>query len=327
MSRAHMEIAVVGELSGALLDEVEKAVIGKRPVLELTLTSILANGHILIEDLPGLAKTLLARSFAAAAGLDFNRVQFTPDLMPMDITGSLVLDPDTGRPEFRHGPVFANLLLADEVNRAPAKTQAALLEAMQERQVTTDGVSRRLGPPFLVIATQNPIEYEGTYPLPEAQVDRFMVRARLGYPSRESEWDVLHQRALRGSDDVDLDVVIDRHTLLAMQALVETVHVSESVGKYMVDLVAATRASGRVRVGSSPRGSLALMKLSRARAAMSGRSFVLPDDVQGVAVAALAHRLILRPEFWAQDLSEERVVEECLAQVPTPPAHPTDHMP
>ncbi|MGA8040261.1 MAG: MoxR family ATPase [Acidimicrobiia bacterium] len=327
MSRAQMEMAGVGELSGALLDEVEKAVIGKRPVLELTLTSILANGHILIEDLPGLAKTLLARSFAAAAGLDFNRVQFTPDLMPMDITGSLVLDPDTGRPEFRHGPVFANLLLADEVNRAPAKTQAALLEAMQERQVTTDGVSRRLGPPFLVIATQNPIEYEGTYPLPEAQVDRFMVRTRLGYPSRESEWDVLHQRALRGSDDVDLDVVIDRHTLLAMQALVETVHVSESVGKYMVDLVAATRASGRVRVGSSPRGSLALMKLSRARAAMSGRSFVLPDDVQEVAVAALAHRLILRPEFWAQDLSEERVVEECLAQVPTPPAHPTDHMP
>ncbi|MGA7096838.1 MAG: MoxR family ATPase [Acidimicrobiia bacterium] len=327
MSRAQMEMAGVGELSGALLDEVEKAVIGKRPVLELTLTSILANGHILIEDLPGLAKTLLARSFAAAAGLDFNRVQFTPDLMPMDITGSLVLDPDTGRPEFRHGPVFANLLLADEVNRAPAKTQAALLEAMQERQVTTDGVSRRLGPPFLVIATQNPIEYEGTYPLPEAQVDRFMVRTRLGYPSRESEWDVLHQRALRGSDDVDLDVVIDRHTLLAMQALVETVHVSESVGKYMVDLVAATRASGRVRVGSSPRGSLALMKLSRARAAMSGRSFVVPDDVQEVAVAALAHRLILRPEFWAQDLSEERVVEECLAQVPTPPAHPTDHMP
>lgn len=327
MSRAQLEIAGVGELSVALLDEVEKAVIGKREVLELILTSILANGHILIEDLPGLAKTLLARSFAAAAGLDFNRVQFTPDLMPMDITGSLVLDPDTGRPEFRHGPVFANLLLADEVNRAPAKTQAALLEAMQERQVTTDGVSRRLGPPFLVIATQNPIEYEGTYPLPEAQVDRFMVRARLGYPSRESEWDVLHQRALRGSDEVDLDVVIDRQTLLAMQSLVEKVHVSESVGKYMVDLAAATRASGRVRVGSSPRGSLALMKLSRARAAMAGRSFVLPDDVQEVAVAALAHRLILRPEFWAQDLSEERVVEECLAQVPAPPAHPTDHMP
>ncbi|MGA7281262.1 MAG: AAA family ATPase [Acidimicrobiia bacterium] len=231
MSRAQLEIAGVGELSVALLDEVEKAVIGKREVLELILTSILANGHILIEDLPGLAKTLLARSFAAAAGLDFNRVQFTPDLMPMDITGSLVLDPDTGRPEFRHGPVFANLLLADEVNRAPAKTQAALLEAMQERQVTTDGVSRRLGPPFLVIATQNPIEYEGTYPLPEAQVDRFMVRARLGYPSRESEWDVLHQRALRGSDEVDLDVVIDRQTLLAMQSLVEKVHVSESVGK------------------------------------------------------------------------------------------------
>jgi len=317
----------VGDLTKALLDEVEKAVVGKRRSLELVLMALLANGHVLIEDLPGLAKTLLARSFASAADLGFSRVQFTPDLMPMDITGSLVMSPESGRPEFRPGPVFTNLLLADEINRAPAKTQAALLEAMQERQVTADGVTRALGPPFLVIATQNPIEYEGTYPLPEAQIDRFLARVRLGYPSRQAEWEILEGRARRGADDVILDVVLDRSTLLEMQAVVEQVHVSESVGKYIVDLVSATRTSGRVRVGASPRGSLALMKLARARAAMEGRAFVLPDDVQEVAIPGLAHRLILRPEFWAQDLSEERVVEEVLSEVPTPPARPTDHMP
>jgi MoxR-like ATPase len=315
------------ELAGSLLDEVERAVVGKREALELVLMALLANGHVLIEDLPGLAKTLLARSFAAAADLEFSRVQFTPDLMPMDITGSMVMSPETGRPEFRPGPVFTNLLLADEINRAPAKTQAALLEAMQERQVTADGMTRSLGSPFLVIATQNPIEYEGTYPLPEAQIDRFLVRARIGYPSRESEWEILESRAKRGADEVDLDVILDRPTLLAMQGLVEQVHVSESVGKYIVDLVAATRTSGMVRVGSSPRGSLALMKLARARAALAGRSFVLPDDVQEMAIPALAHRLILRPEYWARDLSEEKVVEEVLDQVPTPPTRPTDHMP
>ncbi len=316
-----------GELARALIDEVEKAVVGKRQALELVLMALLADGHVLIEDLPGLAKTLLARSFAAASDLEFSRVQFTPDLMPMDITGSLVMSPGTGRPEFRPGPVFANLLLADEINRAPAKTQAALLEAMQERQVTTDGVTRPLGPPFLVIATQNPIEYEGTYPLPEAQVDRFLVRVRLGYPDRDAEWQILADRAARGSDEVALDVVLDRETLVAMQAVVEQVHVSEPVGKYIVDLVSATRSSGRVRVGSSPRGALALMKLARARAAIQGRVFVLPDDVQEVAIPALAHRLILRPEFWAQDLSDERVVEEVLSEVPTPPALPSDWMP
>ncbi len=316
-----------GELARALIDEVEKAVVGKRQALELVLMALLADGHVLIEDLPGLAKTLLARSFAAASDLEFSRVQFTPDLMPMDITGSLVMSPGTGRPEFRPGPVFANLLLADEINRAPAKTQAALLEAMQERQVTTDGVTRPLGPPFLVIATQNPIEYEGTYPLPEAQVDRFLVRVRLGYPDRDAEWQILADRAARGSDEVALDVVLDRETLVAMQAVVELVHVSEPVGKYIVDLVSATRSSGRVRVGSSPRGALALMKLARARAAIQGRVFVLPDDVQEVAIPALAHRLILRPEFWAQDLSDERVVEEVLSEVPTPPALPSDWMP
>jgi len=313
----------VGVLASAILDEVEKAVYGKRQALEVVLMAILADGHILIEDLPGLAKTLVARSFAAATDLQFARVQFTPDLMPMDITGSFVLDPATGLPGFRPGPVFSNLLLADEINRAPAKTQAALLEAMQERQVTADGVTRPLGPPFLVIATQNPIEYEGTYPLPEAQIDRFLIRARLGYPVPDAEWEMLDRRAKRGTDEVELDVVVDRMTLLGMQRVVEEVHVSESVGRYIVQLVAATRSSGRVRVGASPRGSLAVMKLARAKAALAGRGYVLPDDVQEVAVPALAHRLILRPEFWAQDLSEERVIEEVLEQVPSPPAIPS----
>ena len=327
MSSPLVDAATVGELAESILDEVEKAVYGKRQALELMLLAILADGHILIEDLPGLAKTLVARSFAAATDLEFARVQFTPDLMPMDITGSLVLDPATGSPSFRPGPVFSNLLLADEINRAPAKTQAALLEAMQERQVTADGVTRPLGPPFLVIATQNPIEFEGTYPLPEAQIDRFLIRARLGYPSPDAEWEMLDKRARRGVDEVELKVVVDRATLIGMQGVVEEVHLSESVARYIVQLVAATRASGRVRVGSSPRGSLAVMKLARARAALAGRGFVLPDDVQEVAVPALAHRLILRPEFWAQDLSEERVVEEVLEQVPSPPAVPSLHSP
>ena len=327
MSTPAVQAETVGQLAGSILDEVEKAVYGKRRALELVLLAILADGHILIEDLPGLAKTLVASSFAAATDLEFARVQFTPDLMPMDITGSFVLDPVTGLPGFRPGPVFANLLLADEINRAPAKTQAALLEAMQERQVTADGVTRRLGPPFLVIATQNPIEYEGTYPLPEAQIDRFLIRARIGYPEPDAEWDMLDRRAKRGTDEVELSVVVDRPTLIGMQRVVEGVHVSESVGRYIVELVAATRSSGRVRVGSSPRGSLALMKLARAKAALSGRGFVLPDDVQEVAVPALAHRLILRPEFWAQDLSEERVIEEVLESVPSPPATPSAHTP
>lgn len=306
----------------ALVDEVSKAVVGKREAIELVVLALLANGHVLIEDLPGLAKTLLARSLASAADLDFARVQFTPDLMPMDITGSMVVDATSGQPGFRPGPVFSNLLLADEINRAPAKTQAALLEAMQERQVTADGVTRKLGPPFLVIATQNPIEFEGTYPLPEAQVDRFLVRVRIGYPSLDAEWRVLESRAERRTDEVELDTIVDRQRLVAMQQAVEGVHLSESIGRYIVDLVSATRASTRVRVGASPRGSLALMKMARAKAAMEGRGFVIPDDVQDVAVPALAHRLILKPEYWAQEVTEDDVVAELLDQVATPPAVP-----
>jgi MoxR-like ATPase len=327
VTTASLDTEAVAGIAEAILDEVEKAVIGKRAALKMILMAFLANGHVLIEDLPGLAKTLLARSFAAVADMEFSRVQFTPDLMPMDITGSMVLDPATSRPEFRPGPVFANLLLADEINRAPAKTQASLLEAMQERQVTVDGHTHLLGPPFLVIATQNPIEYEGTYPLPEAQVDRFLARVRIGYPDREAEWSILDQRSQRKSDEVDLSQVVDRDTVIEMQRAVETVHLSESVGKYIVDLVGATRSSGRVRVGASPRGSLAVMKLARASALLSGRNFVVPDDVQDVAIPALAHRLILRPEYWAQEFTEERVVEEVLDQTETPPALPNELMP
>jgi MoxR-like ATPase len=315
-----MDLAEVGRVSGRILDEVEKAVVGKREALELLLLGLLADGHVLLEDYPGLAKTLMARSFARATSLDFSRIQFTPDLMPSDVTGSSVYNQREADFDFRPGPIFANLLLADEINRAPPKTQAALLEAMQERQVTTEGETRRLGPPFLVLATQNPIEYEGTYPLPEAQLDRFLLRMSVGYPAREDEWRVLADRAERRTDEVELEPVVDRETLLAMQQACESIHVSEAVGLYMVDIVAATRTSQSIQVGASPRGSLALLKLSRSRAALDGRDFVTPDDVKAVAVPALAHRLTLRPELWVQRVSPEEIVRERLDTVPTPVA-------
>ena len=311
-------VAEVGVLAGRLLDEVEKAVVGKREVLELILLALLSDGHVLIEDFPGLAKTLIARSFARVMRLGFKRIQFTPDLMPGDVTGSFVFDQRSGEFVFRAGPVFTNLLLADEINRAPAKTQSALLEGMQERQVTVEGRSFALQPPFLVIATQNPIEYEGTYPLPEAQLDRFLIRTAIGYPSREEEWRVLAERAARRSDEVRLEPVLDAATLRGMQAAVERVHVSEPIGHYMVDLAAATRSSPRVQVGASPRGTLALLKLARARAALAGRDFVTPEDVKAVAVPALAHRLTLRPELWVRQVRGEDVVRECLETVPVP---------
>ena len=313
------EVAALGR---QLLDEVERAVVGKRAVLELMLMALLADGHVLIEDFPGLAKTLMARSFAQVTDLKFTRVQFTPDLMPMDVTGSPVLNPATSDLSFRPGPIFSNLLLADEINRAPAKTQAALLEAMQERQVTVDGTTHQLDRPFLVVATQNPIEYEGTYPLPEAQPDRFIVRIGVGYPTPEDEWQVLEQRLERRTDEIELEVIVNGGALRAMQRSVETVHVSEPVGRYIVDLVGATRHRNRVLVGASPRGSLAVMKVARARAILRGRDFVTPDDVKAVAIPALAHRLILRPELWVQDIQGDDIVAECLELVPTPPALP-----
>jgi len=315
-----MRLDRVHELSGLVLDEVERAVVGKRDALELVLLGFLANGHVLLEDFPGLAKTLAARSFAQTLSMQFTRIQFTPDLMPSDVTGSSIWNQRDSEFEFRPGPIFTNLLLGDEINRAPPKTQAALLEAMQERQVTIEGETHPLGPPFLVIATQNPIEYEGTYPLPEAQLDRFLLRTAFGYPAREDEVAVLDRRLERGEDEVELRPVVDRETLLQMQAAIEDVHVADSVRGYCVDIVAATRGSQSAAVGASPRGSLALLKLARGRAALSGRDYVLPDDVKAIAVAALAHRLVLRPELWVQKISAEDVVREILETVPTPKA-------
>jgi MoxR-like ATPase len=313
-----MQLAELSRHAAAVLDEVERAVVGKRDRLELVLAGLLADGHVLLEDVPGLAKTLTARSFATVTGLRFSRVQFTPDLLPTDVTGSSIWNQRELEFEFRPGPVFSNLLLADEINRAPPKTQAALLEAMQERQVSIDGTTHALEPPFLVLATQNPIEYEGTYPLPEAQLDRFVLRTGFGYPSSDDEWEMLERRLARGADEVELRQVVDRETLLGMQRAVEEVHVDESVGRYVVALVAATRESPSVAVGSSPRGSLALLKLSRCRAALAGRDFVTPDDVKSAAVPALSHRLVLRPELWVQRRTGEDVVRDVLDDVRTP---------
>jgi MoxR-like ATPase len=315
-----MELHELRRHGERILDEIERVVVGKRRELRLVLLGLLTDGHVLLEDFPGLAKTLAARSFAQVTSMGFARVQFTPDLMPSDVTGSSIWNQRDGDFDFRPGPVFTNLLLADEINRAPPKTQAALLEAMQERQVTIEGVTHPLERPFLVLATQNPIEYEGTYPLPEAQLDRFVLRTGFGYPTVDEEWEILERRLERRVDDVLLQPVVDRETLLEMQTAVERVHLSESVGRYIVDLVAATRANGKAAVGASPRGSLALLKLSRCKAALSGRDFVIPDDVKEVGVSALAHRLVLKPELWVQRLTAEDVVREVLDSVPTPPA-------
>ncbi len=302
-----------------LLDEVEKAVVGKRPTLELVLLAIMADGHVLIEDFPGLAKTLIARSFASACGMSFARIQFTPDLMPSDITGSSVFNQRNGDFEMRLGPIFTNLLLADEINRSPAKTQAALLEGMQERQVTVEGTTRTLPRPFLVLATQNPIEYEGTYPLPEAQLDRFLIRIGVGYPSREEERQILEQRQQRGADEPQLNEVVDMQQLLRMQQALEHIHIDPDLEYYIVDLVEATRRHPGVQVGASPRGSLALLKLARAKAALAGRDYVVPEDIKSLAVPALSHRLSLRPELWVQRINAEDLVRECLTSVAAPP--------
>ncbi|MBA3365769.1 MAG: MoxR family ATPase [Actinobacteria bacterium] len=315
-----ISIDEVATRSERILAELDRAIVGKREALALVLTGFLADGHVLLEDYPGLAKTLIARSFAQVADMEFSRIQFTPDLMPSDVTGSSIYNQSAADFEFRPGPVFTNLLLADEINRAPPKTQAALLEAMQERQVTIEGATNVLAPPFLVIATQNPIEYEGTYPLPEAQLDRFLLRIGVGYPSREDEWQILERRIDRAADDMVLSPVVDRAGLLEMQRAVEQVHVSEAIGLYIVDVVTATRSSGRTQVGASPRGSLALLKLARCRAALTGRDYVIPEDVKAVAVPALAHRLMLRPELWVQRISSDDVVRQVLETVPTPAA-------
>jgi MoxR-like ATPase len=308
----------VQELATAVADAVEQAIIGKREAVEMVLFALLADGHVLIEDLPGLGKTLLARSFAQVCAMDFARIQFTPDLIPSDITGASIYDRSSGSFTFERGPIFTNILLADEINRAPGKTQAALLEAMEERQVTLENMTRQLEPPFLVLATQNPIEYEGTYPLPEAQLDRFLVRITIGYPSEDAERDILLERSRRRSERIELEPVCDRQTLRAMQAAIEEVYVAPSLAEYAVAIARATRDSPQLAVGASPRGSLALMKLARARAAYLGRDFVTPDDIKAVSIPALAHRLTLAPELWVQRIDPAEAVRAAVASVPVP---------
>jgi MoxR-like ATPase len=311
-------VAEASALAGRVMDEVARAVVGKRETLMLVLAAILAKGHVLLEDFPGLGKTLAARSFAQALGLDFARAQFTPDLLPADLTGSFLYDQRKAEFEFRRGPLFTGLLLADEINRTPPKTQSALLEAMQERQVTVEGETFVLPAPFHVLATANPIEYEGTYPLPEAQLDRFLLRVSFGYPSAEEEYDVVTRRLARRREEVDLERITDADGLLAMQETVEGVVVDESVGRYCVALVAATREHPDVLTGASPRGSLGLVLAARAFALLRGRDYVIPEDVKAVARSVLSHRITVKPELWMTQASGRRVVDALLGEVPTP---------
>lgn len=315
-----MSPADASRAATAVLDAVETAVVGKRESLELVLTGILAGGHVLLEDLPGLGKTLAARSFAQVLGLPFTRAQFTPDLLPADLTGAEVFDQRTGEFAFRPGPVFTGLLLADEINRTPPKTQSALLEAMQERQVSVEGTTRKLPQPFHVLATANPIEHEGTYPLPEAQLDRFLLRLSFGYPTAAQEWDVVSRRLDRRREEQTVTEVLDGEGLLAVQGAVEDVHVEDSVGHYAVELVAATRVHQHSLVGASPRGTLALITCARALALIRGRTYVVPEDVKALAHPALDHRVTVKPELWLQNATGAGVVESVLGQVEVPAA-------
>lgn len=302
----------------AVLDEIQRVVVGRRPALTLIQTALLARGHVLIEDLPGLGKTLIARCFAAALGLEFTRVQFTPDLLPADLLGSTIYDMQSGRFEFRPGPIFSNLLLADEINRTPPKTQAALLEAMAERQVSVDGITHHLPDPFIVLATDNPIEYEGTYPLPEAQLDRFTIRLELRYLTERDEAAMLRRRLDRGSAEPAVAQIVDGGDLLAMRESVEQVTVHDDVLQYVVSLAAASRQHPQVAVGASPRAELDLVQLARARALLLGRDYVIPEDVKALAVPAMAHRISLRPEMWVRQVRTSDVVEELLRRLPVP---------
>ncbi len=306
----------------AVLGEIGRAVVGHRRSLELVLMGILSGGHVLLEDLPGLGKTLIARSFATALGLEFARIQFTPDLLPSDVVGAPLYDQRTGQMVFRPGPVFTQLLLADEINRTPPKTQAALLEAMGEGQVSMDGVTRRLPQPFVVLATDNPIEYEGTYELPEAQLDRFLMRLRLGYLSGDDEVTMLQRRIARRQEAAQLQPVTNAAEVIAMRASLEQVEIAPDLVDYVVAIVRATRSDAQIQVGASPRGGLALTQLARAEALVRGRDFVIPDDIKSVAVPALAHRITLRPELWVRQVKSDDIVAQLLAGVPTPQTDP-----
>jgi MoxR-like ATPase len=322
-NQARMNIEQVASLSARVIQEVEKAIVGKKEVLNLMMAAFLSSGgHILLEDYPGLAKTLISNSFARALGMDFKRIQFTPDLLPGDITGGYVFESEQNRFMLRKGPIFTHMLLADEINRASPKTQSALLEAMQEYQVTLEGETLALPEPFIVIATQNPIEYEGTFPLPEAQLDRFMVKLSIGYPSPEEEDEILKRRTERKKDLVALQAIISPETFMEMRAAVEEVYVEPDVRRYMVDLAARSRSHRQVAVGVSPRGSLALLKLTRAWAAIQGRSYVVPDDIKVFIQPALAHRIILDPSLWDVKKSEDNVIKEITQLVPVPVLKP-----
>lgn len=313
-----MQLADVAAVGQQVVQEVEKAVVGKRSLLQKIMAAVLAGGHVLLEDYPGLAKTLIAKSFATALGLHFKRIQFTPDLLPSDITGSYIFDRNQSRFELRPGPIFANIILADEINRASPKTQSALLEAMQERQVTLEGETRPLPQPFLVMATQNPIEYEGTFPLPEAQLDRFLMKLSVGYPSPEEEQEILQRRQQRRREEVELTQATNAQELLAMRQTVEEIYLHPDVEKYIIALTGETRRDRRVSVGASPRGSLALMQLARVRAALAGRNYVLPDDVKEFVIPALVHRLILDPGLWMKRHAASDILTSIIDKTPVP---------
>jgi MoxR-like ATPase len=312
---AAQQIHVMGK---RLVDEVGKVIVGKREVMELVLCNILSEGNILFEDFPGLAKTVMASTFARASGCVFKRIQFTPDVLPADITGTMVFDQKVGEFVFRPGPVFTNILLADEINRAPPKTQSALLEAMQERQVSIEGTTHKLDRPYIVMATQNPIEQEGTYPLPEAQMDRFLMKLSMGYPSKTEEMEIGRRRIQRAKDDFDVPQVTTPEALRKMQAACEKIHVSESVLAYIAEIVTQTRSHPSLLVGSSPRGTLALIKAGRSWAAMQGRSFVTPDDIRSICPAVLAHRIILKPEARFGGTTTTKIVQQIIAKVRAP---------
>jgi len=307
-----------GQLCQQIIGQVRKVIVGKEKVLEQVMLAVLTNSHILFEDYPGLAKTLLARSFAMSMGCDFSRIQFTPDLLPADITGTYIYNVKNADFDLRRGPVFTNVLLADEINRAPPKTQAALLESMQEKQITLDGKTHQLQDPFIVIATQNPIEYEGVYPLPEAQLDRFLVKLSLGYPSKVEEVEIMRRRMVRAHEEVSLEPVVDAKQILELQKKVEEIHVDDDILGYVADLVQGTRVHRQVEIGASPRGSLAIFKLSRARAVYHSRDYVIPDDVKEVVVPALIHRMIMKAESWVKGTDPKAVVDEVVKTVPVP---------
>ncbi|HEV8359733.1 MAG TPA: MoxR family ATPase [Candidatus Thermoplasmatota archaeon] len=308
----------VQRISESIIGEVAKVIVGKREVLELVQVNVLSAGNVLFEDFPGLAKSVMANTMSRASGCDFKRVQFTPDLLPADITGIYIYNQRTGEFEFRPGPVFTNFLLADEINRAPPKTQAAMLETMAERQVTVEGTTHQLEKPYIVMATQNPIEQEGTYPLPEAQMDRFLMKISMGYPSEEEEAEILRRRMVRKKDEFDVKAVTNPEQIVSMQKVVENIHVDDALLNYIAKLITMTRKEPRILVGASPRGSLALFKLARSYAAVKGRDFITPDDVKRVAVPGLSHRMILRPEARIKGITTTQIVQDILQTAPVP---------